>query len=74
MSDRKSYEGAEITVTFDAAVCQHSGNCVRGLPEVFDVRRRPWISPDDAPAARVAEAVERCPSGALRYVLRADAD
>jgi uncharacterized Fe-S cluster protein YjdI len=69
MSERKAYAGAGIVVTFDAEVCQHSGNCVRGLPQVFDVRRRPWIAPDAAPAADVAAAVARCPSGALRYEL-----
>ncbi len=63
---RKNYVGHEVTVSFDAEVCQHSGNCVRGLPVVFDVAKRPWIQPDNAPAADVIEVVGRCPSGALR--------
>ena len=67
MRERKAYIGADITVTFDAEVCEHSGTCVRGLPEVFDVRKRPWIEPDAASVDRVAAAVDRCPSGALRY-------
>jgi uncharacterized Fe-S cluster protein YjdI len=75
MSERKAYTGAEVVVTFYAEICQHSGKCVRGLPEVFDVRRRPWIDPDAAPAGDVVAAVERCPSGALRYeLLRADGE
>lgn len=64
---RKSYEGEEIVVTFDPEVCRHAGECVRGLPEVFDTKRKPWILPDAAPAERVAEQVRRCPSGALGY-------
>ena len=63
---RKNYVGHEVTVSFDAEVCQHSGNCVRGLPPVFDAAKRPWIQPDNAPAADVIEVVGRCPSGALR--------
>lgn len=64
---RKTYEGQEIDVSFDPEVCQHAGNCVRGLPAVFETGRRPWILPDAAPADEVAAQVERCPSGALRY-------
>lgn len=63
----KAYEGREVTVTFEAGRCLHAAECVRGLPRVFDLERRPWISPDDAPAREVAEVVRRCPSGALRY-------
>lgn len=40
---------------------------MRGLPAVFDVDRRPWIQPDNAPADEVADVVHRCPSGALQY-------
>jgi uncharacterized Fe-S cluster protein YjdI/CDGSH-type Zn-finger protein len=63
----KEYRGERITVTFDAGRCLHAAECVRGLPQVFDTERRPWISPDDAAAGRVAEVVRRCPSGALQY-------
>lgn len=69
---RKTYEGKGIDVSFDNEVCIHSGNCVRGLPSVFDTKRRPWIDPDGATPDEVAAQVERCPSGALRYVLKAD--
>lgn len=63
---RKRYTGAAIDVTFDAGMCAHAGECVRGLPSVFDVQARPWIQPDGADAEAVAEVVGRCPSGALR--------
>ncbi len=61
------YEGHGITVTFDPNVCTHSGVCVRGLPTVFDVRRKRWIELRDADADAVAAQIERCPSGALQY-------
>lgn len=60
------YETAEITVTFDPNRCTHSGRCVRGLPAVFDIRRRRWVAPEAAPADVVADQVARCPSGALQ--------
>jgi uncharacterized Fe-S cluster protein YjdI len=63
---RKTYTGTRVDVSFDVAVCQHAAECVRGLPEVFDTRRRPWILPDGAAAERVVDVVGRCPSGALR--------
>ncbi|MGD0609160.1 MAG: (4Fe-4S)-binding protein, partial [Streptosporangiaceae bacterium] len=63
----KAYPVSEITVYFDAQRCRHSGECLRGLPEVFDGRQRPWIAPGAASAALVAEVIRRCPSGALHY-------
>ncbi|WP_097866360.1 (4Fe-4S)-binding protein [Streptomyces sp. rh34] len=66
-TEKRSYEGRSITVTFEAGRCLHAAVCVRGLPEVFDTGRRPWIRPDGADAERLAEVVERCPSGALQY-------
>lgn len=61
------YETPDITVTFDPNVCIHSGVCVRGLPMVFDVKRRQWVKPELASADEVAAQVARCPSGALQY-------
>jgi uncharacterized Fe-S cluster protein YjdI len=60
------YQADAITVTFDPNLCLHSEECVRGLPEVFNPSQARWIRPDRAPADRVAAAVARCPSGALR--------
>jgi uncharacterized Fe-S cluster protein YjdI len=67
---RKQYPGADVTVSFDPEVCQHSGECVRGLPAVFEAGRSPWILPDAAAADDVITQVGRCPSGALRIELR----
>ena len=63
---RKSYEGAEVAVSFDPEVCVHAGECAKGLPQVFDTKARPWIQPDNAPAGEVIAQVGRCPSGALQ--------
>ena len=63
---RKSYVGRDVTISFDPEVCQHSGNCVRGLASVFDTKRTPWINPDGASVDAVIAQVGRCPSGALK--------
>ncbi|MEZ4702204.1 MAG: CDGSH iron-sulfur domain-containing protein [Rhodothermales bacterium] len=64
-SSTHTYPGADITVTYDVARCIHAAECVRGLPAVFDPKRKPWVEPDQAPADAVAAVVLRCPSGAL---------
>jgi len=60
-------------VFYDRGRCRHYAECVRGLPQVFDPTRRPWIRADLADAQAVAEVVRRCPTGALHYRLAADA-
>jgi uncharacterized Fe-S cluster protein YjdI len=64
----KEYHGDDITVTYDGKRCRHFAECLRALPAVFDTHERPWIRPANAPAEAVAEAVMRCPSGALHFV------
>jgi uncharacterized Fe-S cluster protein YjdI/CDGSH-type Zn-finger protein len=64
---RRVYRGSAIEVSFDLATCVHIGECVRRLPGTFALDRRPWISPDAAPADETASVIERCPSGALQY-------
>jgi uncharacterized Fe-S cluster protein YjdI len=56
-------------VSYDVARCIHAAECVRGLPAVFDTKKRPWIQPDEGDAEEIAEVVRRCPSGALHYEL-----
>jgi uncharacterized Fe-S cluster protein YjdI len=68
----REYPANEITVSWHASRCIHSGNCVRALPRVFNPRRRPWIETDQAAADDIAAAVQRCPSGALQFVLHRD--
>lgn len=64
---RRTYRGSAIEVSFDLGQCIHIGECLRRLPEVFALDRRPWISPEGATADEIASVVERCPSGALQY-------
>jgi uncharacterized Fe-S cluster protein YjdI len=64
----REYATDRITVEWRAERCIHSGNCVRALPMVFDPRRRPWVDVHAADAEAIANAVLRCPSGALYFV------
>ena len=63
----RRYTSADIDVTYDVKRCIHAAECVRGLPAVFDTKKRPWVQPDKANADTVAEVILRCPSGALHY-------
>ncbi|MGO9905215.1 MAG: (4Fe-4S)-binding protein, partial [Solirubrobacteraceae bacterium] len=63
---RKQYHGNAVEVSFDGARCRHAAECLRGLPAVFDLARRPWILPDAADSDDVVSVVARCPTGALR--------
>ena len=68
----RPYAAPEVTVFYDRSRCRHYAECVRGLPQVFDPARRPWIRADLADANGIAEVVRRCPTGALHYRLPAE--
>jgi uncharacterized Fe-S cluster protein YjdI len=63
----KTYTMHGVTVTWKPALCRHTGICARGLPAVFNPRRRPWIELQHADRETVTAQVERCPSGALTW-------
>ena len=68
----KHYSNGEVTIVWKAHVCQHSGICFRGLPEVFDPRRRPWVDQFKSNTDSIITQVKQCPSGALTFVLDKD--
>ncbi len=68
--NRRYYKSDDINVSFNPRLCIHAAECVRGLPEVFDPKKRPWIEPANASANEIAEVVKRCPSGALKFESR----
>jgi len=65
-----TYEGEEITITYDVKRCIHAENCIHGLPDVFAKGRRPWINADGAGGEEAADVIETCPTGALQYEMR----
>lgn len=66
----RKYTGEKIDVEFSLERCIHAAECVRGAAKVFNPRQKPWIQPDNADPDTVADVVERCPTGALRYIRR----
>lgn len=62
------YKSNDIEVLYDQKRCIHAAECVRGLPGVFDINRKPWIDPELATADEIAAVIKRCPSGALKFV------
>jgi uncharacterized Fe-S cluster protein YjdI len=65
----QEYKNDKLVVRYDPAICIHAGECVRGLPSVFDVSRQPWIDVNGASPAAIVDQVKHCPSGALTYEL-----
>ena len=63
----KTYTSDSIDVTYNVKRCIHAKECVRGLPQVFDTDKRPWIQPSEASPDALAQVIERCPTGALHY-------
>jgi uncharacterized Fe-S cluster protein YjdI len=63
----KRYANEDIVVIWQPALCRHGGDCARGLPRVFNPRRRPWIVLEHADSATIVAQVQRCPSGALSW-------
>ncbi len=61
----KKYSNGEISIIWKPALCIHSTNCWKGLPEVFKPREKPWIVPENADSETIIQHVKNCPSGAL---------
>ena len=62
----KKYTKGELTIVWKPYLCIHSGICFKGLLQVFDPRKRPWITPNEAATKEIIEQVNNCPSTALR--------
>ena len=61
------YDGEAIEVIYDLNRCIHAAACVNGLPSVFNPKQTPWVDPAAASAEELAQTIETCPSGALKY-------
>lgn len=62
-------EKTVLKITWDDKICTHSGNCVRSLPSVFQVKDGKFvIVPTGAPEDQVRKTVNACPSGALKIL------
>jgi len=66
------YSNGEVTILWQPELCIHSGRCVRGLPEVFKPKEKPWIRPEESTTEKIIVQVTKCPSGALSYFMNDD--
>ncbi len=62
-----TYKKDNLTVIWKPEICIHSGICAKGLLNVFNPRRRPWIDVTQAEADQIKEQIKKCPSGALSF-------
>lgn len=69
IKDIREYTNGEVTVVWKPDICIHSTLCFKGLPEVFDPTKRPWVEVQGAGTDQIVEQVKKCPSGALSYYL-----
>ena len=67
-----TYAGKKITIRDNRSICAHAGYCTDGLPSVFRHGEDPFIDPDGAVAAKIIDIINRCPSGALSYIVEDD--
>lgn len=71
-TEAKEYTNGEVTVVWKQDLCIHSANCVKGLPNVFDPKARPWINIKGATTDEIVAQVKKCPSGALTTYLNSE--
>ncbi|MBL7877838.1 MAG: (4Fe-4S)-binding protein [Cyclobacteriaceae bacterium] len=65
----KKYTNGEVSVVWKPGLCIHSAICFKGLPPVFDPRKRPWVTPEGGTTQQIVEQIKKCPSGALSYFM-----
>jgi uncharacterized Fe-S cluster protein YjdI len=63
----REYRNDAIAVQWSPEYCIHTGRCIMAQPAVFDPGRRPWVILEGATADDIADAVLRCPTGALHF-------
>jgi uncharacterized Fe-S cluster protein YjdI len=64
------YSNSSVTIIWKPDTCIHSGICARGLIQVFDPKRKPWIDISQANTERITDQINQCPSGALSFILK----
>lgn len=69
----KKYTNGEVTIVWKPDLCIHSAICFKGLGEVFDPKKRPWVTPEGSTTEKIVAQVKKCPSGALSYYMNKDA-
>ncbi|MFY9119612.1 MAG: (4Fe-4S)-binding protein [Syntrophomonadaceae bacterium] len=67
----KEYRTKDIVVHWQPDRCSHSAICLKQLPQVFDLEKKPWVNVEAASPEEIIRTIDNCPSGALKYSLPA---
>ena len=62
------FSNGEIIVFWKSELCIHAANCLIGLPEVFNLKKKPWINVHASNSKEIMKIVNTCPSRALTYL------
>lgn len=68
--DIKEYENEDIKILWKPNMCIHSKLCWHDLSTVFNPNIRPWINPTGATTDSIKSQIDKCPSGALSYIVK----
>jgi CDGSH-type Zn-finger protein len=60
-----TYEGAEISITYNPRLCSHAAECARIAGHIFNSTAKPWVELDNGTTDEVKSVVAACPSGAF---------
>lgn len=69
MGKKIEYSNGELTIIWQPDLCQHSGICVKTLPQVYNPKESPWVKIENATTDELIAQINKCPSGALSYRL-----
>ncbi len=69
MGKKIEYSNGELTIIWQPDLCQHSGICVKTLPQVYNPKERHWVKIENATTDELIAQINKCPSGALSYRL-----
>ncbi len=68
----KKYKNGELTVVWQPSKCIHAAECVKALPQVYNPKARPWIQAENASIDELKDQINKCPSGALTYIMEGE--
>lgn len=68
MSKKIHYSNNDITIVWNPEICIHAAECVKRLPKVYNPRKKPWLTIENATTEELIEQIAACPSGALTHV------
>jgi uncharacterized Fe-S cluster protein YjdI len=72
METKQYTKNSDITILWTPEKCTHAGVCARTLPDVYKPRDKPWINPLNATAEELKNQINKCPSGALGFILHTE--